>query len=171
MMSPRNCCTSEKIDRDEAVCNNSSASSAQGDLIDTCPVCNQRGKKVEGQTVKAMLALSLAHVSHGAYLFCSTPTCPVVYFSADGMQHFTIEQVRERVYQKDPDTDEVLVCYCFRYSVGDIRAAVRANKADSIVEAIKAGVRAGQCACDIRNPQGSCCLGNVHALIKRFQIR
>ncbi len=171
MMLPRNCCSTEKTEQDKTVCSNPSLSSVQSALIDACPVCHQQGKKVGGQTVKAMLALSLAYVSHEPYLFCSTPTCPVVYFSADGMQHFTVEQVRERVYQKAPDTDEVLVCYCFRYSVGDIRAAVRANKAGDVVEKIKVGVRAGQCACDIRNPQGSCCLGNVHALIEHFQLR
>lgn len=30
---------------------------------------------------------------------------------------------------------------------------------------ITAGIRAGQCACDLRNPQGICCLGNVRRLI------
>jgi len=141
----------------------------QNTAVDLCPVCHQRGKKVGGQTVKAMLALSLAHISHEPYLFCATPTCPVVYFSADGVQYFTVEQVRERVYQKAADVEGVFVCYCFRHTVGDIRAAVLADKADDLVEAIKAGVRARQCACDIRNPQGSCCLGNVQALIKHFR--
>ncbi|MGQ9502112.1 MAG: putative iron-sulfur cluster-binding metallochaperone [Anaerolineae bacterium] len=168
-MSPRNCCGAEKIEHSGTICNNPSLSSAQSDLTNTCPVCHQRGRKVNEQTVKAMLALSLAHVSHKPYLFCSTPECPVVYFSVDGMQHFTVEQVRERVYQKAPSVEDGFVCYCFRYTVGDIRTAVLADKADEIVEAVEAGVRAGQCACDIRNPQGSCCLGNIHALIKRLQ--
>jgi hypothetical protein len=33
----------------------------------------------------------------------------------------------------------------------------------AIVDDIKAGIKAGQCACDLRNPQGTCCLGNVRA--------
>jgi hypothetical protein len=37
-----------------------------------------------------------------------------------------------------------------------------------LIEEIKAGIKTGQCACDIRNPQGSCCLGNVSAVVKRF---
>ena len=40
--------------------------------------------------------------------------------------------------------------------------------ASTIVERIQAGIQAGQCACDIRNPQGHCCLGNVRDLIERL---
>ena len=38
----------------------------------------------------------------------------------------------------------------------------------AIVDDINTGINAGQCACDLRNPQGSCCLGNVRGLIKRI---
>jgi hypothetical protein len=124
-----------------------------------------RGKPVQGQTVKALLAVSLRAVQDVAYLFCRTQTCPVVYFSLDGEQTFTTAQVRERVYQKEPDSDEVLVCYCFRHRVGEIRTAAPAVQA-AIVEDINTGINAGQCACDLRNPQGACCLGNVRGLIK-----
>ena len=34
-----------------------------------------------------------------------------------------------------------------------------------MIAAVEAGIRAGKCACDIRNPQGSCCLGNVRAVV------
>ena len=56
-----------------------------------CPSCGQKGKAVDGQTVKALLATSLAHVTHEPYLFCRTRDCPVVYFSADGEQAFTAD--------------------------------------------------------------------------------
>lgn len=130
-----------------------------------CPVCGIKGKPVQGQTVKALLAVSLRAVQDVAYLFCRTQTCPVVYFSLDGEQTFSTAQVRERVYQKEPDSDEVLVCYCFQHRVGEIRTAAPAVQA-AIVEDINIGINAGQCACDLRNPQGACCLGNVRGLIK-----
>ncbi len=38
----------------------------------------------------------------------------------------------------------------------------------AIVDDINAGIQAGQCACDLRNPQGSCCLGNVREAIKQL---
>lgn len=136
-------------------------------VANACPVCGERGKPVQGQTVKALLAVSLRTTRQVEYLFCKTQTCPVVYFAADAVQLFTVEQVRERVYQKEPRQDNVFVCYCFRYTVGTLRAATpEARKA--IVDDINIGINAGQCACDIRNPQGSCCLGNVLGLVKQL---
>jgi len=143
--------------------------SPQVKTTDKCPLCGRKGKGVGGQTVKAMLSISLAHVTHEPYLFCRTSSCPVVYFSADGQQYFTVGQVRERVYQKEPHADDVLVCYCFRHSLGSIRREIETVGKSSVPDAISAGIKAGQCACDIRNPQGSCCLGNVHAIITRLQ--
>ena len=157
-------------------CSSSEAGAATCELdrpalsVDACPSCRQKGKAVEGQTVKAMLSISLSHVTHEPYLFCRTPDCPVVYFSADGAQSFTADQARERIYQKEPDADDVFVCYCFRHTPGSIRAEVEATGHSSVVDAINAGIQAGQCACDIRNPQGSCCLGNVRAIVKRLQV-
>jgi hypothetical protein len=100
------------------------------------------------------------------YLFCKTQDCPVVYFSPDGVQTFRIEKIRERVYQKEPESGGVFVCYCFRHTVGDIRTASSESR-KAILEDINTGINTGQCACDLRNPQGSCCLGNVRGLIKR----
>jgi hypothetical protein len=134
----------------------------------TCPVCSEKGKPVQGQTVKALLAVSLRKIQEVEYLFCKTPTCPVVYFSSNSEHVFTTEQVRERVYQKEPDAEEVFICYCFRHTVGEIRAASPESHA-TIVADINRGISTEQCACDLRNPQGSCCLGNVRGLIKQLE--
>jgi hypothetical protein len=133
-----------------------------------CPVCGSKGRPVPGQTVKAMLSVSLRAVQVGEYLFCKTPTCPVVYYSAVTEQLFTVDQVCERVFQKDPQDDANLICYCFQYSVGDVRSA-SSDERDGIMDDIQAGIRAGQCACDLRNPQGSCCLSNIRTLIKQLE--
>jgi hypothetical protein len=137
-------------------------------IVNACPECGKVGKPVQGQTVKALLSVSLRQLQDVEYLFCRTQTCPIVYFSADGEQIFTVEQVRERVYQKEPEAENVFVCYCFRHTVGELHAASPKNRI-AIVDDIKAGINAGQCACDLRNPQGSCCLGNVRNLIKRLE--
>jgi len=131
-----------------------------------CPVCGQCGKPVEGQTVKAMLAISLVHVTHEPYLFCANPDCAIVYYAADGEQTFSTAEVRERVYQKEPGAGDVFVCYCFRHTPDEIRAEIAATGRSIVVDAINAGIRVGACACDLRNPQGSCCLGNARALVK-----
>jgi len=135
----------------------------------TCPRCGVRGKIVDTQTLKAMLAISLAVIRPVEYRFCRTVQCPVVYFSSDGRQTFTERELRERVYQKHPDDDEVFVCYCFRHTPGTMRAELRVSRISTTVERINAGIAAGQCACEIRNPQGNCCLGNVTTTVKRLE--
>src|SRR5258708_5215507 len=115
-----------------------------------------------------MLAVSLLAVRDVAYLFCREADCPVAYFSADGTQTFTTNQLRERVFQKEPESDDVFVCYCFRHTPGSIRDELIETGRSAVVEAINAGINAGQCACDLRNPQGACCLGNVGAVVKRI---
>lgn len=136
--------------------------------VNACPTCGKVGKPIQAQTVKALLSVSLRQVQAANYLFCRTQTCPVVYFSMDGEQTFTVEEVRERVYQKEPETEEVFVCYCFNHTIGEFRTA-SANGREAMVDDINTGINAGQCACDLRNPQGSCCLGNVRNLIKRLE--
>lgn len=136
-----------------------------------CPGCGASGKRVETKTVKALLAVSLQAIRPTAYYFCRTPDCPVVYFSSDGAQIFGEADLREQVYQKHPGDDDVYVCYCFRYTAGLIRAELQMIGASTVVEAISAGIQAGQCACEIRNPQGSCCLGNIRATVKRLQTQ
>lgn len=134
----------------------------------TCPECGRTGKPVDEATLKSMLSFSLRNIQKTKYFFCRTRSCLVVYFSGDGEQTFTTDQVRERVYQKEPDAEEVFVCYCFRHTVGEIRATSSETRA-ALVDDINTGINAEQCACDLRNPQGSCCLGNVREAIKQAE--
>ena len=136
--------------------------------VNACPECGKSGKSVEGQTVKSLLSVSLRQVKEVQYLFCRTQSCSVVYFSADGEQVFTMEQVRERVYQKEPEAEDVFVCYCFRHTVSELSTASHEGRI-AIVDNINAGISTRQCACDLRNPQGSCCLGNVNRMIKQLE--
>ncbi|MBZ0305958.1 MAG: hypothetical protein K8I82_07820 [Anaerolineae bacterium] len=134
--------------------------------IGACPSCHQKGKKVDTATLKAMLAVSLREIRNTAYFFCPTADCPVVYFSEDHLQQFTVDQERERVFQKEPGADNVFICYCFRHTVGSIRQEIIETGQSTVVDDINTGIAAGQCACDWRNPQGTCCLGNVRNLVK-----
>ena len=121
-----------------------------------CPTCHQAGKSAETLTLKALLAVSLTELRDVEYQFCPTPDCSTVYFSADDTQVFSEVELRERVYQKHPDDPNVFVCYCFRHTIESIK-----QKPKAVVAAVTQGIKAGLCACDIRNPQGTCCLGNV----------
>ena len=130
-----------------------------------CPSCGRRGKRVDSVTLKALLAVPLTEILYADYLFCKTAGCPVVYYSRGGEQTFGEEHLRERVLQKHPEADDVFACYCFRHTAGSVRGERTEPRQPGVVEAITAGIQAGKCACDLRNPQGSCCLGNVRALL------
>ncbi len=129
-----------------------------------CPTNGLVGKRVAVQTLQAMLKRSLNLLRTVEYRFCPDPNCPTVYYSVDGAQTFIESDLRERVFQKHPQDANVMVCYCFQHTVGELRASN-----EMIVREINEGVERHQCACDIRNPQGSCCLGNVNSLVKNIQ--
>lgn len=144
------------------------AKSGQSSQVQNCPTCGQKGKKVGMETVKAILAVTLHKIQlDSSYLFCRTEDCPTVYFADDGAQTFSEAQLREQVHQKHPDDDDVFVCYCFRHTPGSIRAELLETGQSTVVETVTQGTKVHQCACEIRNPQGSCCLGNVRAAVKR----
>ena len=134
----------------------------------SCPRCNAPGKRIDTATVKALLDKSLRLVTGSEYLFCRTETCPVVYFSSDGQSTFRATDIRVPVFQKEPRNPNVPVCYCFRHTVGEILGSSQSDQA-AILKDIETGIDVGQCACDLRNPQGSCCLGNVRALLKSLR--
>ena len=136
-----------------------------------CPLCGAKGRRVDSATVKSMLSVSLRQVRDGAYRFCATADCSVVYFSEDGTQTFATTDVRERVYQKELESDDVLICYCFQHTPGEIRQELAASGETTIIDDINTGIQAGQCACDWRNPQGSCCLGNVQQFVKQLRSK
>src|SRR5260221_9271680 len=134
-----------------------------------CPRCGSKGKMVPVITVRALLAISLTNVQDTSYLFCREANCPVVYFSLDNTQVFTISEVRERVFQKETAADDVWVCYCFRHTRGSIQLELVNTGQSTVVDTINAGIQAEQCACEIRNPQGSCCLGNVRVVVEQVK--
>ena len=128
-----------------------------------CPRCGQHGRQITLVTVQAQVAISLRALTARFYQFCATPGCEVVYYAA-GAPPILCDQVRELIFQKDPNAD-VLVCYCFRVSRGQFQQGSGAERS-AILADIVAGTRQGQCACELRNPQGSCCLGNVRRLLR-----
>ena len=54
---------------------------------------------------------------------------------------------------------EHLVCYCFGYTIEDLK------RDQGVVATIEEHVRAGRCACKVRNPRGICCLGEIRKAV------
>lgn len=130
-----------------------------------CPRCGEVGRVVADETIETILkpghADGLLAVERR---FCRTPGCPVLYYGADGR---VVEKgaASVRVGVKETD-DPVPLCYCFGFSRADVRRQV-AERGDSDIPArITAEVRAGHCSCEVKNPSGTCCLGDVNRAVK-----
>jgi hypothetical protein len=134
-----------------------------------CPITDTKGKQVDNATIKSLVSISLRKIHQSAYYFCGEANCDVVYFSEDGSHLIHTHELQANVYQKEPEDPDVLICYCFQHKAEQVKADIKATGKTMIVDDIKAGIKAGQCACDLRNPQGDCCLGNVYLLIKQLK--
>lgn len=129
-----------------------------------CPECGRVGRRVELMTLKALLRpQDLARRSAPEHRFCPSASCRVVYFGLGEV--FRREHVLVPVFQKEPAGDRT-ICYCFAVSEGDIRSEIQATGGATAVERITALVKSERCACEVRNPQGTCCLGNLTAAVK-----
>ena len=131
-----------------------------------CPECGHAGRPVATLTLKQMvLTQYLNLVSDPGFLFCRTAGCEVVYFHPDG-QRLHKSDVRVRVGLKET-ADPVPICYCFGFTEGMLLEEIRTTGGSTIPDRIAVEMKAGYCACETRNPQGSCCMGNVAAALKR----
>lgn len=131
-----------------------------------CQQCGVKGSSVDVCTVKALLIeTALQRFRTANYRFCAQPTCAVVYFGADGSM-FTTADVRVTVWQKQSFGERV-VCYCFGENEAEMRRELEARGDSAAVQRIRDHIAAGRCACEVRNPKGACCLGDVTAAVKR----
>lgn len=120
-------------------------------------------------TVKALLeSVALARLAEGPVYICATPTCSVVYFGAS--QSFVTSEIRVPVWQKERPGSRT-VCYCFGENEADIRREWAATGASGAVARVRAQIDAGRCACEVRNPRGTCCLADVSAAVAHAQGR
>ncbi|MFF0826023.1 (2Fe-2S)-binding protein [Brevibacillus sp. NPDC003359] len=128
-----------------------------------CPVCQKKGKSIQLITIKALLQSTALETIHPelTYAFCTNSSCEVVYFSDE--QTFGKDMLKVSVFQKD-DALDVPVCYCFGWTRERLIQAVQENQHP--IDHIQEQVQANRCGCEVNNPQGACCLGNVTTFIR-----
>ena len=133
-----------------------------------CPVSGTQGKPLEFQTVKALLTeAALRRIVTSSYRFCPEPACDVVYFDETGHTYVKTD-VRVPVWQKEP-FGERMICYCFGENETDIRREFETTGGSDAVERVRKHIEAGRCACEVRNPRGVCCLGDIGAAVARVR--
>lgn len=131
-------------------------------VLTACPNCEKVGTRVDTLTLKALLAPDGLRrgVPHEPR-FCATRDCPVVYFDSVCGTIFTERELTVLVHAKHPDALDVPVCYCFGVTPASMEASAKRDGATAVRDMITREVKAGHCACEIRNPTGRCCLGDV----------
>jgi hypothetical protein len=123
-----------------------------------CPSCAHAGAPVDRITLKALLtADGLRGGIPAQPRYCSSEDCPIVYFDVDGDVTFAESDLTVRVYGKHPHDPASPVCYCFEVNVG----AMSTEGARELRESVAREVQAQHCACEVKNPKGGCCLGDL----------
>jgi hypothetical protein len=130
-----------------------------------CPRCGAVGRPVGHETLLAILKPGLADgLLAVERRFCKTPSCGVLYYGADG--HLVEkEAAKVRVGIKETD-DPVPLCYCFGFDRADVMHQMAETGTSDIPGRIAAEVKAGRCSCEVKNPSGQCCLGEVNRVVK-----
>ena len=134
-----------------------------------CPQCGAAGRPVEVLTLKALLRPdALARLEVGAsYFFCAAPACDAVYFAGEAASVYHKPDLEVRVGQKESD-DPIPLCYCFGHTRASVREEIERTGGSSAPASITAHIRAGRCGCDVNNPSGACCLGEVNKTVKEL---
>jgi hypothetical protein len=125
-----------------------------------CPRCGEKGKPVPLATVGAMAKTEVEAVKLSAleYKICRNRDCPVVYYARE----IQIEKSELRVPVNFKERNyEGPVCYCFNHTVASIRAEITSIGHPTAQAMITQQVKAARCACEVKNPAGTCCLGDV----------
>lgn len=131
-----------------------------------CPVSKTLSRKVQRRTLEHLLKPErVGSMANVQYYYCTEPNCNVVYFSNETVPYFTVDDVSVKVLAKD-NGDDVNVCYCFNWTRARIKEEITSTGKSTASLQIAKEVKAGKCACDIKNPKGECCLGDVNAFIK-----
>ncbi len=148
-------------------CNGSSSEVPQlkNDSHARCPRCGAIGRVVAEETIEAILKASLAtSLLAVERRFCRTASCDALYYGADG-RFIEKAAARVRVGVKESE-DPIPLCYCFDFNRADVRREVAQTGECTISARIAAEVRAGRCTCEVKNPSGGCCLGEVNRAVR-----
>ena len=137
-----------------------------------CPRCSELAIECVGpQKVPKITLTSLVKPEYqkdiptGKPFFCLQRECETVYFDTEGHQ-IKKDQLSVKVWQKEEPGD-IPVCYCFEHSAKAIMEDARLNSPPSIPLTIREKIKAGLCTCEIKNPKGRCCLGDVAYWVKQ----
>lgn len=132
-----------------------------------CPCCHNKAKGVLEKTLNALLKNETKDSlkSLESFFYCKTSSCDVVYFRDDIF-----------LYQKDlkvtvgikEGVKPANLCYCFGWTKEKIEDEIKHTGKTKALNDIKEKMKNIGCLCEIKNPSGSCCLGDVKKAINNL---
>ncbi len=142
-------------------CCSVNAKTGTAPLVAVCPVNGARSKQVDMLTVKSLVRWLPMGMLNTQYYFCDASDCDVVYFALEvEAPMFRRDDLVVRVGAKET-ADPIPVCYCFGFTRKDIENEIVETGRSTVADRVKTEVNAGYCACEVKNPSGKCCLGDV----------
>jgi hypothetical protein len=132
-----------------------------------CPKCGKKAKGVLGKTLQHLLSKEAKEnlSCFDGFYYCKTASCTVVYFRDDEI--LTQDEMSVVVGLKE-GASPATVCYCFEWTKEKIKAELEATGKTIALEDIKKKMQNPGCSCEILNPSGGCCLGDVSKAIKEL---
>jgi hypothetical protein len=122
-----------------------------------CPECGKEGKTLAPLTLRALLKDEFAgQIADADYRFCDAKDCNFVYFGNG--QTFSKSQLNVAVGVKETQGKRPL-CYCFGHSVATLKEEIRTKGQSDALQDIRKKMKDPGCACEVKNPSGTCCLG------------
>lgn len=130
-----------------------------------CPKCKQKAKGVLGKTLEHLLTdeAKAKFTCFDGFYFCKSFFCEVVYFRDETL--LTQEGVSVVVGHKEGATPAT-VCYCFEWTKEKMKVELQETGQSTATEDIKHKMDTLGCSCEILNPSGGCCLGDVDKAVK-----
>lgn len=142
------------------------ANTGTAPAVMACPVSGARSKQVDMLTVRSLVRQLPLGMPITEYYFCEAADCDVVYFPFKSQAPlFRRADLLVRVGSKETE-DPIPVCYCFGFTREDIQKEITETGDSTVANRISAEVKAGNCACEVKNPSGKCCLGDVTRIVK-----
>ena len=140
-----------------------------GAVDDRCHRCGEEGRRVRRETMESLLKPeALERLADVPYFFDRTPSCDVVYFSNEVRSYFQKDELTVRVGLKETKSP-VPLCYCFGHTVESAREEIVVTGRSTVAMRIATEVQAGNCSCEVTNPSGKCCLGEVNRAIHQIE--
>jgi hypothetical protein len=133
--------------------------------VQACPQCGTSSKSISMKTIFHQVKFpEILSVETGSYFHCAGESCSVGYFSQEGL---VISKDQLRAF----DELNNKLCYCFDVNVEQYIQALKDNTASEIKKFVIQKTKSGDCACEIRNHSGQCCLASFKQLEKKADKR